>query len=452
MRAHWGSKLGFVLATAGSAVGLGNIWRFPYLIAQNGGGAFLLVYLLCVALLGYFLLTAKLTFGRIAETNFVHGFQKVTDGKASRWWGRVGGFLTLFNIFFVAAVYVVVIGWTLSYVVAAAKNLLGLNVAQIDKDLFGTLTSSFGMQLFWGVLCVAVAFLVLLRGVKGGIEKACLYLMPFLFALLIFMVGWMFMVPGSEKGLLYLIKPNWVDLGITAGGFDVHKLAHTTLLALGQAIYSLSLGLGVCFIYGSYLKPETDIKKSALSVVILDTLVAVLASMIVVPAVFAFGLESNQGPTLSFVTLPFVFNQMVGGKVFMFVFFLLLFVAALTSLISIYEPAINLLIERKHISRWKACLCVAIVNLILSMIVLASFTGHLNVTISGKNLFDFVDNMTGAYTMGLMVLVYCIFMGWKIWPQIRNNLQIKNKLFERYFSFVIKILSPLVLVLLFIIS
>ncbi|MBQ3696152.1 MAG: sodium-dependent transporter [Alphaproteobacteria bacterium] len=452
MRSHWGSKLGFILATAGSAVGLGNIWRFPYLIAQNGGGAFLLVYLLCVALLGYFLLTAKITFGRIAETNFVHGFEKVTDGHVSRWWGRVGGSLTLFNIFFVAAVYVVVIGWTLSYVVASGKNLVGIAPVVIDKNLFGALTSSFGMQLFWGALCIVSAFVILTHGVKGGIEKASLYLMPFLFVLLIFMVVWMFMVPGSEKGLLYLIKPNWADLGITSTGFNLHKLAHTALLALGQAIYSLSLGLGVCFIYGSYLNPETDIKKSALWVVVLDTLVAVLASMIVVPAVFAFGLESNQGPTLSFVTLPFVFNQMVGGKVFMFVFFLLLFVAALTSLISIYEPAINLLIERKHMSRWKACLCAAGINLILSMIVLASFTGHLDWTILGKNLFDFADHLTGTYTMGLMVLVYCVFMGWKIWPQISDNLGIKNKIFKQYFSFVIKWLSPIVLVLLFVMA
>ncbi|MBQ4471672.1 MAG: sodium-dependent transporter [Alphaproteobacteria bacterium] len=452
MHTHWGSKLGFVLATAGSAVGLGNIWRFPYLIAQNGGGAFLLVYLLCVGLLGYFLLTAKITFGRIAATNFIDGFQKVTNGAASRLWSRLGGFLTIFNVFFVSAVYVVVIGWTLSYVVASAQNLIGFSSVAIDKNLFETLTASYGTQLFWGILCIVVTSLILIRGVKGGIEKTSLYLMPFLFLLLIFMVAWMFMIPGSEKGLKFLFTPNWADLGITESGFDIHKLAHVALLALGQAIYSLSLGMGVCFIYGSYLKPNTDIKKSGLWVVILDTLVATLASMIVVPAVFAFGLESNQGPGLSFITLPFVFSQMAGGKIFMFVFFLLLFVAALTSLISIYEPVINLLIERKGLSRKMATMCVAGMNVILSAVVLASFTGHLSWTILGKNLFDCADYVTGSYTMGLMVLIYCVFMGWKIWPQIRDNLKIKNKIFENYFSFVIKILSPIILVLLFIMA
>ena len=146
MRSHWGSKIGFVLATAGSAVGLGNIWRFPYLIAQNGGGAFLLIYLACVGFLGYFLLTAKITFGRLAGTNFMNGFQKVCPNKTSPWWGRIGGFLTIFNIFFVAAVYVVVIGWTLSYVVMSGQNLLNISDVDIDQNLFQTLTSSFGMQ------------------------------------------------------------------------------------------------------------------------------------------------------------------------------------------------------------------------------------------------------------------------------------------------------------------
>ena len=167
MRAQWGSKIGFILAAAGSAIGLGNIWRFPYLAAQNGGGAFLLIYLLCVALLGYFLLTAKLAFGHIAQTNFVDGFKQVVEEKISPWWGRIGGGLTLFNIFAVSAVYVIVIGWTLSYVVAAGKNLVGVNQIKIDEGLFSALTSSFGEQLFWICLCMTVAGLILMKGVKS---------------------------------------------------------------------------------------------------------------------------------------------------------------------------------------------------------------------------------------------------------------------------------------------
>ena len=446
MRAQWGSKIGFILAAAGSAIGLGNIWRFPYLATQNGGGAFLLVYLLCVAFLGYFLLTAKLAFGHIARTNFMDGFKQVVEEKISPWWARMGGGLTLFNIFVVSAVYVIVIGWTLSYVVAAGKNLIGLDKITIDEGLFSALTSSFGEQLFWICLCMAVAGLILMKGVKSGIEKVSLYLMPVLFLLLLFMVGWIITLPNTGKGFAYLFVPRWERLGFSEAGFHWNQFAHLTLLALGQAIYSLSLGLGVCFIYGSYLKAGTNIKKSALWVVVLDTCVAILASMIVLPAVFAFDLESGQGPALSFITLPFVFDKMAGGSFLMMTFFLLLFLGALTSLISIYEPAINLIMEKLNFSRVKATLSILGINLGLALVVLASFTKKIDL---GKDLFDMFDYITGTYTMGAMILVYCIFMGWKICPRLLANLHHNGPVFKVYFKFVLKWLAPIVLILLF---
>lgn len=446
MRAEWGSKIGFILAAAGSAIGLGNIWRFPYLAAQNGGGAFLLVYLFCIAFLGYFLLTAKLAFGHIAKTNFVDGFKQVVEEKISPWWGRIGGGVTLFNIFAVSAVYVIVIGWTLSYVVAAGKNLIGIDKIKIDEGLFGALTSSFGEQLFWILVCMAVAGLILMKGVKSGIEKVSLYLMPVLFLLLLFMVGWMIFLPNTGKGFSYLFVPRWEQLGFSSNGFEWKTFSHLTLLALGQAIYSLSLGLGVCFIYGSYLKAGTNIKKSALWVVVLDTCVAILASMIVLPAVFAFGLESGQGPALSFITLPFVFDKMAGGSFLMMTFFLLLFLGALTSLISIYEPAINLLMERLNFNRVKATLSVLGINLILALVVLASFTKKIDFK---KDLFDLFDYVTGTYTLGAMILIYCLFMGWKICPRLLLNLHNNGRIFKAYFQFALKWLAPIVLILLF---
>ncbi len=446
MRAEWGSKIGFILAAAGSAIGLGNIWRFPYLAAQNGGGAFLLIYLVCVAFLGYFLLTAKLAFGHIAKTNFVDGFKAVVEEKISPWWGRIGGGLTLFNIFTVSAIYVIVIGWTLSYVVAAFKNLTGINKISIDENLFSTLTSSFKEQLFWIVICMGVAGLILIKGVKSGIEKVSLYLMPILFVLLLIMVGWMFFIPDTDKGFSYLFVPRWEQLGFTEHGFEWKSFAHLMLLALGQAIYSLSLGLGVCFIYGSYLKAGTNIKKSALWVVVLDTTVALLASMIVLPAVFAFNLESGQGPALSFITLPFVFEKMIGGKILMLLFFILLFLGALTSLISIYEPAINLMMEKLNFSRKKATGSVLGINLILALVVLSSFTKKIDF---GKDLFDAFDYVTGTYTMGAMILIYCLFMGWKICPRLLLNLHNNGRVFKTYFQFVLKWLAPIVLILLF---
>ena len=446
MRSEWGSKIGFILAAAGSAIGLGNIWRFPYLAAKNGGGAFLLIYLLCVAFLGYFLLTAKLAFGHIAKTNFMDGFKAVVEEKISPWWGRIGGGLTVFNIFAVSAVYVIVIGWTLSYVVAAGENLVGIDKIKIDENLFSSLTSSFGEQLFWIITCMSIAGLILLKGVKSGIEKVSLYLMPILFMLLLIMVGWMIFLPNTGKGFSYLFVPRWEQLGFSPNGFEWKTFAHLSLLALGQAIYSLSLGLGVCFIYGSYLKAGTNIKKSALWVVILDTTVAILASMIILPAIFAFNLESGQGPALSFITLPFVFEKMLGGKILMFLFFMLLFLGALTSLISIYEPAINLIMEKLNFSRKKATGSVLGINLILALVVLSSFTKKIDF---GKDLFDVFDYVTGTYTLGAMILIYCIFMGWKICPRLLLNLHNNGVVFKTYFRFVLKWLAPIVLGLLF---
>lgn len=445
MRATWGSKIGFILATAGSAIGLGNIWRFPYLAAQNGGGAFLLMYLLCVIFLGYFLLTSKLVFGHIAKTNFMDGF-KVVKADSSPLWGKIGGGLTLFNIFAVSSIYVIIIGWTLSYCVAAGKNLIGADKINIDENLFTSLTSSYGEQLFWILLCMAVAGLILAKGVKQGIEKVSLYLMPILFFLLLFMVGWMLFIPETKDGFIYLFTPRWDKLGFFEHQFNWHHFSHLTLLALGQAIYSLSLGLGVCFVYGSYLKSGSNIKKSALWIVILDTCVAILASMIVIPAVFAFNLQSSHGPALSFVTLPFVFDKMAGGPFFMLTFFILLFLGALTSLISIYEPAINLVMEKLNLTRGKATLTVLGINLICALIVLASFT---NLIDCGKNLFDLVDYVTGTYTLGAMILVYCIFMGWRISPRLLRNLHNNKFIFKAYFRFVLKWMIPTVLIILF---
>ena len=449
MRAHWGSKLGFILATAGSAIGLGNIWRFPYLLSQNSGGTFLLMYLFCIIFLGYFLLTSKLTFGRIAQTNFINGFQKVSDKKISHLWGKCAGFLTILNIILVSGIYLIVIGWTLSYVFVGGQNLINLSDIKVDQRLFEKITSSYFSQLFWGILCVAISCFVLIKGVKGGIEKASLYLMPLLFCLLIFMAFWSCSLPNCEKGLRFLLTPDWEKLGFTDNGFQFKQFAHIALLALGQAIYSLSLGLGVCFIYGSYLKPDVDIKKAACWIVGLDTCVALLASCIVLPTVFAFDMSANQGPGLTFITLPFIFNQIGGGQFFMFLFFILLFVAALTSLISIYEPLINLLMEKKHLKRYKATLLVASVNIIFSMMILASFTKKWDIKLWGRNLFDFVDYLSGSYTMGALVLIYSIFMGWKIFDQIKDNMNIKNKWLTKYFLFVLRYLTPLILIILF---
>ena len=450
MRAKWGSKIGFIFATAGSAIGLGNIWRFPYLAGQYGGGVFLITYLICVSCLGYFMLVAKLAFGRTAQTNLVDGFAalaKREDIKVSKIWGVLGGWLGFINAWLVSAVYVIVIGWTLSYVYAGGGLLLGLSHQQIDSALFERLTSSFGMQLFWGFLCIVLTAIVILKGVKQGIERVSIYLMPVLFVLLLFMVLWMIFLPNSGKGILFFLKPDWSRIGFTHLGFRPDLFCDLLLAAFGQAIYSLSMGMGVAFVYGSYLPQHSDIQSSTRWIVCLDTLVAFLSGMIVLPAVFAFGLEPGQGPSLSFVSLPLIFSKMTAGTFLMFLFFLLLFLAALTSLISIYETSVNLIMDKWHVSRLKATLITTGSSAIGVVLVLASYTKK-TALLTKANLFDSFDHITGSYTMPLMIFVCCVFLGWKVPKVLLANLH-GSKVFKTYLKCVLRYIAPAVIIILF---
>ncbi len=457
-RVHWGSQLGFVLATAGSAIGLGNVWRFPYLAGQNGGGTFLFLYLICVFGIGYFLLLAKLAFGRTAQTNVVDGFQVVAqknNKKISKFWGLAGGWLAFFNSVVVSSVYVVVIGWTLCYFMQSLWEVMGLAETTLSAQSFTLLTTSFYEQLLWGALCIAFTAFVLMHGVKKGIEKVSLFLMPVLFVLLIFMAVWILFLPGAEKGVSFFLTPDFGAMGFTENGFQFKTFADLFLKAVGQAIYSLSIGLGVVFIYGSYLPQTTDLVKSTRWVVCLDTLVAFIAGLIVMPAVFAFNLAPETGPTLTFVTLPLVFEQMAGGVFFMFLFFGLLFIAALTSLISIYEPIISLLMDKLRLTRFFATLLTACFNLIGSTILLLSFTKTMPWTIAGKDFFSAADTFTGSFSMAAMAFFYTLFMGWVVSTAVIRNVQNGrkkkvSKFFKRYLRFSLRITIPLILLVLFI--
>lgn len=458
-RAQWGSQLGFVLATAGSAIGLGNVWRFPYVAGQNGGGTFLLLYVLCVIGLGYFLILSKLAFGRTAQTNIIDGFSAVAmknKKSISSLWGKIGGFLTLFNVFLVGSVYVVVIGWTLFYFIQSLLHASSLSGNMLNDDLFTKLTSSFVNQFLWGALCVFITMLVLIRGIKQGVEKITTFLMPILFCLLVFMAGRMLMLPGAKEGLLFYITLDWSAMGFSLDGFDVSKFAALLLEVMGQAIYSLSLGLGVLFVYGSYLSDKENLLKSAQWIVFLDTLVAFLSGLIVLPAVFAFNLTPEAGPTLSFITLPKVFEQLPNGLFLMVVFFALLFIAALTSLISIYESAVNLISEKMQIHRTKAVCLVGSANLVGTAVLLASFVGVTPIKIKELDLFSLADKITGSFTMGLFVLFCTIFMGWIAFPALVKNLQTGQKplgaVFKWYLKTTLRYTAPIILIVLFVMA
>lgn len=455
-KTHWGSKIGFILATAGSAIGLGNIWRFPYLAGQNGGGAFLLLYIISMVGIGYFLLLAALTFGRLAGTNIIDGFDVAAfknKKKTSKMWGWIGGSVATINVVLVASIYTIVSGWTMMYVAEGAAQALNLTQRPLDGALFARLTSSFWTQLFWTGAVLGVAGWIVARGVKKGIEKVSLYLMPLLFTLLVFMVLWIFMLPGSEKGIAFFLKPDLAALGFSQEGFGFKVFADLLLKAMGQAIYSLSLGLGVIFVYGSYLHQTVNIRTSAAWVVTLSILVSILGGLIVLPAVFAFGLEPGAGPALSFISLPLVFSQMTGGTALMLIFFVLLFVAALTSLISIHESLVNMLMDKMNLSRVRAVIIMIVLNLCGSALILASFTQQVPITFKGQDLFSAIDTFTGSYSMALMVLVCTLFCGFVISTilvrDMNHGAHPMGKPFKRYLRFTLRFTAPIILIILF---
>lgn len=453
-RAHWGSKLGFILATAGSAVGLGNIWRFPYIAGQNGGGAFLLLYLVCVFGLGYFLLLGKLAFGRTAKTNIIDGFQTVTQ-KANKTprliWGKCAGTLCCLNILLVGSIYALVMGWTLAYAIQSFFVLAGFSTPESMPTYFPRLSHSFAMQFACGLTCLITAALIITKGVKQGIERAALFLMPLLFILLVFLVIRILLIPDAEKGVAFLLTPDWSQIGFTPTGFHLKQFTSSLLTALGQSIYSLSLGLGVIYIYGSYVADKTNLRRSAFSITLLDTGVSFLAGLLILPAVFAFGIEPTTGPSLTFESLPHIFNNIWGGKFFGFCFFSLLFIAALTSLISIFEPFANLLIEKQNLSRQRAVTLTTAFMAFGFSVILASFTRLMPLHINGKDLFTQIDFLTSEYTMGLFATITCVFIGWVGMKPIMRNIagdKAPSHFFKSYFKLTIKLIAPLILLIL----
>lgn len=452
MSQHWGSKLGFVLAAAGSAIGLGNIWRFPYIAGQNGGGAFLIVYLICAFTLGYVMILGKIVFGRAAKTDFVGGFSVIAQkaGKTPyRIWGFLGGWLGIISTFLIASIYSIIIGWTFSYMVKSFQILIGSQKMDTLPDHFEQISQSFPAQFVCGIICLALAFLILSRGIKKGIEKISTVLMPVLFILLIVICLCVWQLPDADKGIRFFLTPHFESIGFTQNGFDIHLFLSVVLTAMGQAIYSLSMGMGILFIYGSYLPDKTHVRSAAASILCLDFMVAFLSGLIVFPAVFAFGMEPGSGPGLTFQSLPLVFGQMTGGTFVSFGFFTLLFIAALTSLISIFEPMINLIINRIGLPRKKACLyAISFGAAGFSAVLTADW---LHIKAGSMSFFDLLDKLTGSFTLGLTMIVCCLFIGWVGFTPIIRNLKSSDTVsrgFVRIFKHTMRWIAPGTLIIL----
>ena len=393
-RENWGSRFGFIMAAAGSAVGLGNIWRFPYMTGTNGGAAFLLIYLGIIIAFGLSLAMAEMVLGRAAQRSAVGAFRTM-GGR--RW--AVAGYMGIVTGFVILSFYIVVAGWTLAYIVMMARGALG--AGQNYGDLFGAFVSSPVEPIAYAGLFMLVTALVVASGIGAGIERWNKVLMPALFALLLILVVRSLTLPGAAKGVEYYLVPDFSE--VTAGTFRS---------AIAQAFFSLSIGMGTMLTYGSYLGKHERLPSAALTVVLIDTTVAVLAGLMILPAVFAYGLNPGEGPGLTFVTLPAVFAAMPFGALFGVLFFTLLAIAALTSAISLLEPMIAYFVDERGVSRARAVWIMSAICFALGIPASLSFGAMAGVKFFGFNWFDLMDFLANTIMLPVGGLLLAIFIGW----------------------------------------
>lgn len=442
---HFSSKLGLIAATVGSAVGLGNIWRFPAEAQAGGGAAFLLLYIVCVFILGIPVMLAEFSLGRAGGTDAIGAFTAVAP-RRNGW--KIVGALSVLTAFLISIFYMVVTGWTLEYLYESITGGLYTpeNDLQPGAELFRlkmqTYIATGYHPLLFTLAVVLLNLAILLGGVKKGIERLSNILMPMLFLLLIIFCGVALSLPAAGEGLRFFFSPDFSK--VTPG---------VILSALGQAFFSLSLGMGILITYASYYPPQTRLARTATTVSILDMLVAVMMGIIIFPSVTSFGLADHgtAGTALVFVTLPEVFMRLPLTGLWASLFFLLLSIAALTSTVSIAEVTVRCLQDRMGLSRRKACLAVMLPLLVLSGVCSLSMGPLAHLTVTGRNMFDFLDFLTAEFMLPVAAIGVCLFVGW-VAPRslLRNQLTNNGSLKSRMVGvslFIIRYLAPILIAL-----
>ena len=437
-RATFGSKIGVILATVGCAVGLGNIWRFPYMLGENGGAAFLLVYISCILFLGIPVMITEFFIGRYSRKNAAGAFKVMAPG--TKW--SVIGYNGVAAAFLILGYYAVVSGWTLEYIVQAFSGSLEGKNATDFADEFTAFSTGVFRPILWTVVFIALTHIIIVSGVKEGIERASKVMMPMLFLILIALCVRSITLPGASEGLTFLFNP------------DFSKIDSSVVLsAMGQAFFSLSIGMGCLITYASYFGKQTNLQTTALQVTILDTLVAVLAGVMIFPAVFSFGIEPTTGPELVFITLPNVFEQLPFGNIWSFVFFVLLALAALTSTISLHEVSTAYVHEEYHVSRKKAAIIVSVGVTIVGILCSLSMGVLSSYTLFGLNFFNLLDFVTAKIMLPLGGMMICIFTAKRVdklllKEEVTNHGTIRFYFFSTYVFFV-KYIAPIAIGLIF---
>jgi NSS family neurotransmitter:Na+ symporter len=439
-RDSFSSKFGVLAALAGSAIGLGNIWRFPYIVGQNGGGAFLLIYVIFIAAIGIPVMMSEFMIGRSAQLNPVGAFKKIAPG--TKW--HLAGMLGVVSVFIIFAFYTVVAGWTLEYVIQSVKWILfpdkfgfasmdNAALTQFFSNHYESFTSGTWRPIIWFLVMMFLTGYIVISGVKNGIEKFAKILMPIFLVLLLILVFRSVSLEGGREGLVFLFKPD----------FNTIKEAPFRIIleALGQAFFSLSIGMGTLITYGSYIKRKENLAGTAVGVVVADTSVAIIAGLAIFPAVFAFGIDPGEGPELVYKTLPVIFQNMAGGLIWAFMFFLLLCFAAITSTISMLEVIVAYFSEQLNMSRKRATM--------LSMI----SVGVLGIICTASDDVFGLFNASPDLMLPLGGFFIVVFIGWfftgeKSRQELSSDGAFKIR-YHRLFMFLVKFVAPLAIAFLF---
>lgn len=437
-RATFGSKLGVIMATVGCAVGLGNIWRFPYMIGQNGGAAFLAIYIICIILLGLPVMLSEFFIGRYTRKNAAGAFKVLAPGTK---WSLIG-YNGVLASFLILGFYSVVAGWTLEYIMQAITGSLSDKSPETFAQDFKLFSTGIFRPILWTVAFIGFTHFIVVSGVKEGIERTSKVMMPILFLILLALCIRSVTLPNASEGLYFLFKP------------DFSKITSAVVLsAMGQAFFSLSIGMGCLITYSSYFSKDTKMQITALQVTILDTLVAVMAGVMIFPAVFSFGIAPTAGPELVFITLPNVFQQLPMGAIWSLVFFLLLALAALTSTISLHEVATAYVHEEYNITRKKAAWFVSGGVLVLGILSSLSIGIWKEYTLFGLTFFDLLDYLTAKIMLPFGGMLICIYLGNRVDRKILKE-ELTNKgtvpfYFFNTYAFFMKYIAPIAIGLIF---
>ncbi len=439
-RGSFSGKLGYIMAVAGSAVGLGNIWRFPYLAAKYGGGIFLLVYLILVVTFGYALIVSETALGRMTGKSPVGAFTTFGNGKLFRFGGWINAVIPMV----IVPYYCVIGGWVAKYLFEYVKGGSAYLAADGYFDSF--ITDSKSVELWFVVFGIAV-FLVIVAGVEQGVEKVSKTMMPLLVILAVFVAGYSVTRPGAMEGVKYFLIPNFKNFSFM-----------TVVAAMGQMFYSLSIAMGVLYTYGSYIKKDVDIEKSTKQIEIFDTMIALLAGLMIIPAVFAFsGGDSatlKAGPSLMFITIPKVFASMGMGNLIGFVFFLMVLFAALTSAISLMETSVSTIVDQSGWSRKTCSLIMAVVMFLIGTACACGFGVWSFVQPLKMSILDFLDFLSNSVMMPVAALCTCILIvrvvGFKrISKEVKISSEFKR---EKLYGYLVKYVAPVCILLILVSS